>query len=79
MPGDQLIPAFLTGTCDDRHQDAVLGDAIGGLQHGFIICNFKGMILKWMQLRQRNIDDFFLKSFDPGFFSLKYLIVGGQI
>jgi hypothetical protein len=39
----------------------------------------EGVILEWMQLRKRDIDDLLQGGFDPGFFSLKDLIVGGQI
>ena len=57
----------------------MLGDALSGLLHGFIICHLEGVILEWMQHRKRNVDDFLLGCFNPIFFGLKDLIVRGQI
>ena len=42
-----------------RDENAVLLDASGGSLHGRILPHLKGMIRERMQLRQRNLNDYF--------------------
>ena len=58
VSGDNLITALWTGAGNRGNQNAILPDAVRCLHHGIIIFHLKGMILEWVQLRQRNLNNF---------------------
>ena len=60
---DQLVAAVLPWPCQRRDEDAVFLDAFGGFLHGRILPHLKGMIRERMQLRERNLNDYFLLRF----------------
>ena len=60
---DQLIAAVLPWPRQRGDEDAVLLDAFGGFLHGRILPHLKGMIREWMQLGERNLNDYFLLRF----------------
>ena len=46
-----------------RDEDAVFLDAFGGFLHGRILSHLKGVIRERMQLRERNLNNYFLLRF----------------
>ena len=60
---DQLITAVLPWPCQRGDEDAVLLDAFGGFLHGRILPHLKGVIRERMQLRERNLNNYFLLRF----------------
>ena len=57
---DQFIAAVLPWPRQRGDEDAVLLDAFSGFLHGRILPHLKGMIREWMQLGERNLNDYFL-------------------
>ena len=60
---NQLITAVLPWPCQRGDEDAVLLDAFGGFLHGRILSHLKGVIRERMQLRERNLNNYFLLRF----------------
>ena len=60
---DQFIAAVLPWPRQRGDEDAVLLDAFGGFLHGRILPHLKGMIRERMQLRERNLNNYFLLRF----------------
>ncbi len=60
VAGDQLITAVLPWPCQRGDEDAVFLDAFGGFLHGRILPHLKGVIRERMQLRERNLNNYFL-------------------
>ena len=74
VPGNQLIAAIRVRAGNGRDQYAVLPDAVGGLHHGLIVLDLKGVILEWVQLRQGNFHDFFTLGVGAAFLGGKQVI-----
>src|SRR5699024_5470106 len=53
--------------------------AVGGLHHGLIVLDLKGVILEWVQLRQGNFHDFFTLGVGAAFLGGKQVIDRGQL
>ena len=74
-PGWQYAGVFAAGACNQfiaavlpwprqrGDEDAVLLDAFGGVLHGRILPHLKGVIRERMQLRERNLNNYFLLRF----------------
>ena len=60
---DQLIAAVLPWPCQRGDEDAVFLDAFSGFLHGRILSHLKGVIRERMQLRERNLNNYFLLRF----------------
>ena len=60
---DQFIAAVLPWPRQRGDEDAVLLDAFGGFLHGRILSHLKGVIRERMQLRERNLNNYFLLRF----------------
>ena len=60
---NQLITAALPWPRQRGDEDAVLLDAFGGFLHGRILPHLKGVIRERMQLRERNLNNYFLLRF----------------
>ena len=60
---NQLITAALPWPRQRGDEDAVLLDAFGDFLHGRILPHLKGMIGERMQLRERNLNNYFLLRF----------------
>lgn len=57
--GTKLKAALWTWTGNRRNQNAILPDAVRCLHHGIIVFHLEGMILKWMQLCQWQLNNLF--------------------
>src|SRR5699024_12443223 len=57
VSGNQLIPSVGVWAGNRRNQHTILPDAVCGFHHSLVILDFEWMVLKWMQLRQRNFHD----------------------
>lgn len=60
---NQFIAAVLPWPRQRGDEDAVLLDAFGGFLHGRILPHLKGVIRERMQLRERNLNNYFLLRF----------------
>ena len=60
---DQLITAVLPWPRQRGDEDAVFLNAFGGFLHGRILPHLKGVIRERMQLRERNLNNYFLLRF----------------
>ena len=60
---NQLITAVLPWPRQRGDEDAVFLNAFGGFLHGRILPHLKGVIRERMQLRERNLNNYFLLRF----------------
>ena len=59
----ELLAAVLPWPRQRGDEDAVFLDAFGGFLHGRILSHLKGVIRERMQLRERNLNNYFLLRF----------------
>ena len=59
MPGYDLIPAFCSGTHNERYKDAIVPDALCGALHMDVIHHMERVILEGVQLRQWQLHNLF--------------------
>ena len=59
VSSNQFVSTVWVRPGNRRNQYAVLPDAFGGVCHRFIILDFERVVLKGMELRQRDFHDFF--------------------
>ena len=67
VPGNQFIAAVRVRAGDGRDQHAVLPDAVGGLHHGLIVLDLKGVVLERVQLGQGNFQNLLPLGVGPAF------------
>ena len=74
VSSNQFVSTVWVRPGNRRNQYAVLPDAFGGVCHRFIILDFERVVLKGVELRQRDFHDFFPVFIGAAFFRRKQVI-----
>ena len=78
VPGYDFISPFLQRPGNRRYEHAIFLDAFHGFHHAVIIHHAKGMVLKGIQLGQRDLLNLFPRTGFPDLLCGEEVIVGGQ-